>query len=190
MRWSLFILFFLLFGSWNCKDNKAQKALQEKESALDKKETELLEKETALQLKEKELRQREIRLDSTIRTDSSKVVNNALPGLWEVKMTCTETTCAVSAVGDTKTEQWEISYQNTSLLVRALSNGNLVRLYSGFFDGTTVQLAAMPMDSLQAPISMNVRLQLTGETALTGQREILRDNNCRVVYTLQMNKQS
>jgi hypothetical protein len=36
---------------------------------------------------------------------------------------------------------------------------------------------------------MVVRLQVINDKTIEGQREIIRDDNCKIVYALQMNKQ-
>jgi hypothetical protein len=55
-------------------------------------------------------------------------------------MTCTETTCPGSAIGDTKTETWDISYQNNVLLAKANVGDKLTRVYTGTYDGTNLVL--------------------------------------------------
>jgi polysaccharide deacetylase 2 family uncharacterized protein YibQ len=141
-------------------------------------------------LKEEELLKKENSLDSTIKTDTAHIVNSALTGNWLVKMSCTETTCPGSAVGDTKSEQWQISYQMNALIAKAMSNGQLVRIYKGFYTGNTIELIEDRNNTSSGPVvKMVVRLQLVDETHLEGRREIIRDD-CKVVYDLQLEKQN
>ena len=135
MKW--FILFLVVLPFSACNSEQKQRALNEKEIALNQKEQELMQKERNLQLKEEEILRREQNLDSANR-DSTQQVNAALVGNWSVKMTCTETTCAGSAVGDTKTEQWDVAYQGNSIIARAKTGENLVRVYTGLYTGNTV----------------------------------------------------
>src|SRR5665647_409499 len=110
MKWMIIIL-FLAFFDWSCNYNQKADELQKKEVALDQKEQELDLKEKSLQVKEEELLKKEKRFDSTMNNDTIHLTNQAVVGLWAVKMTCTETTCTGSAVGDNKTEQWDITTQ-------------------------------------------------------------------------------
>jgi hypothetical protein len=104
-------------------------------------------------------------------------------------MTCTEATCAGSAVGDTKNEQWDISYQANQLVAKAMAGDKLARVYSGFFNDGTVQLKASSDTSASQPAArINITLRITDSTAMQGEREIVR-NDCRVLYTLQLEKQ-
>jgi hypothetical protein len=116
-------------------------------------------------------------------------VNAALVGTWSVRMTCTETTCAGSAVGDTKTEQWDFSYQGNTIMVKASANEKLVRVYTGFFTGNTIELVEERAGAEnQRSSKMIIRLRIIDDTHMDGQREIVRENDCRVVYTLQLQK--
>jgi len=197
MKWlSVFLLLSFLFCS-GCDLRKREDELQKKETAINQKEQELLLKEKTLQLKETELMQRELKLDSVKNTDtvqkadSTHLYNPLLIGTWSVKMTCTETTCEGSAVGDTKTEQWNISYQGNTIIAKAMANDKLVRVYTGFFTGNTVELVEdRKIIPLQPATKMAVRLQVINEKSMDGQREIARDNECKVVYAIQARKQN
>src|SRR5688572_12407051 len=114
------ILLFLLtiFLLQGCDMRKREENLQVKEAQLNEKEQELLLKEKTLQLKEDELAKKQQQIDSTTISDTTTQINTKLVGSWEVKMTCTETSCSGSAVGDTKNETWDISYQNKNVLAK------------------------------------------------------------------------
>jgi hypothetical protein len=104
-------------------------------------------------------------------------------------MTCTETTCAGSAVGDTKTEEWELSYEGNTLIAKAHTNEQLIRTYKGFYTGNTIELVES-RDSTEANVKMVVRLRLADETHMEGQREITR-KDCKIIYDIKlaMNKE-
>ena len=177
---------FLLSG---CDFREREEALRKRETALSQKEQELLLKEKTLQLQEQELQNRKLAFDSTRNADTSHIVNPALVGNWNVKMTCTEATCAGSAVGDTKNETWQLAYQGTALLATAKANNQLVRVYTGFYTGNTIELVEDKTTTVApSPARMVVRLRLVDSTRLEGEREIVRENNCKVVYALQMEK--
>ena len=126
----------------------------------------------------------------SIPVDSSKIVNPVLAGHWVVKMTCTETTCTGSAIGDTRTEQWEIAYQAENIIARAMMNGNLVRAYTGSYNGSMLELTEAREQNTADPVSkMTVRLRLVDDNTMDGTREIIRENNCKVVFAMEMKKQ-
>jgi hypothetical protein len=188
MKRTLFFLFaILLFTS--CDYRKREEALRIKEAALKQKEQELALKERSLQLKEEDLLKREKRLDSTA-TEGTYIVDSALIGNWSVKMVCTETTCTGSAVGDTKTESWQITYQANSIIAKVSSNNQLIRIYTGFYTGNTIELVeAQNKEAAASQTKMVVRLRVIDSTHLEGQREILREN-CKVIYSLQLGKEN
>ena len=186
-RFFLYLLVLVFFNS-GCDLRKREEQLQAKEAALNQKEQELLLKEKTLQIKEEELLLRERKSDSTVKTDTTSLYNTAIIGFWSVKMTCTEATCAGSAVGDTKTEQWNISYEANTIIAKAMSDDKLVRTYTGIA-GQVIELVEGPHQSVSQPATkMIVRLRLIDSTSMNGQREIIR-NNCKVIYDLQMEKQ-
>ena len=106
---------FMLLG---CDMRMREKELEKRRDSLNQQEKQLLFLKSQLELKSAELEAKEQRLDSMLKKTAP--VDSALPkqlflvGRWNVKMVCTETTCPGSAVGDNKTEIWDISYQNTS----------------------------------------------------------------------------
>ncbi len=169
--------------------------LRERELNVEKKEAELMQKEQelnllakTLQIKEEELAKREMGLDSSALSDTTSVYNPALVGLWSVKMTCIETTCAGSAVGDVKNEQWEIAYQNNNIIAKAMDAGKISRVYTGFYTGNTLELVENRESTATQPATkMVVRLRLTKENTMEGQREIVREN-CKILYELSLTK--
>lgn len=173
-----------------CELNRREKAVLQKEEALLKKEQELILKEKTLALKENELLQREQQLDS-IRTDTTLKYHPALAGQWKATMKCTETTCAGSAVGDTKTEVWEFSFDSSfHLFVKVISGNNVARVYNGSYNGNVVELTQQVPNSAATPATtMSVRLNIVDATTLEGQREIVRENDCRILYSLQLSRQ-
>ncbi|HEU4904345.1 MAG TPA: hypothetical protein VFT06_16175 [Flavisolibacter sp.] len=184
---TLFLLVLFSFSS-GCDLRQREDELQKREAALNQKEQELLLREKTLQQKETDLAKREQFFDSTSK-DTARLVNTALTGEWDVQMSCTETTCAGSAVGDTKNERWDISYTANTLVAKAKTNDQLARVYTGFYTGSNVELTnnGLPSDTL-AKTKMTVRLQTIDDTHMEGQREIVRNNDCRIVYAVKMQK--
>jgi hypothetical protein len=103
-------------------------------------------------------------------------------------MTCTEATCPGSAVGDLKLEQWNLSYDGQHVVARASSRGKLVRTYSGLYTGGNLELTGHH-DTLTRDTRMVVRLRVLEDNKIDGEREIIRNDDCKIVYALQFNKQ-
>jgi hypothetical protein len=189
MRYIIPVILFLTFFFQSCDLRKREEALNQKEAQLNQREQELLLKEKTLQLKEEELVKQKQHIDSTLLQDSTAVYNADLPGTWDVKMTCTATSCPGSAVGDTKNETWEISYQDNNVIAKAMVNNELVRVYSGFFTGNTLELIETRENAPNQPATrMVVRLRLAKENVMEGQREIERIEECKIIYDVVMNK--
>ena len=181
-----FPLIFIILAS-GCGLRQKEEQLNKKEAALNQKEQELLLKEKTLKIKEQELLAREQKIDSTVQTDTTMFYNSSIIGIWNVKMTCTQTTCSGSAVGDTRTEQWTISYEGNSVIVKAMFDDKLIRTYIGAPAQNTIELKDQQTTD-SSSTKMTVRLRLTNATTMDGEREIIRENNCKVVYSLQLNK--
>jgi hypothetical protein len=188
MKYAISLLFVCAFLTSGCDYREKERELQTKEDSLNQREQELLLKEKTLELKEAELQKKEKYFDSTL-TDSTHLVDSSLVGNWSVKMTCTETSCAGSAVGDTKSESWQISYLGHSILARVISDNQLTRVYTGFNTGNTIELIADRNITPASSTKMIVRLRVIDPTHLDGQREITR-NDCKVVYSLQLEKEN
>jgi hypothetical protein len=188
----LFLFLVMAFTASGCGMRERELKLDQKMSEINQKEQELLLKEKSLQLKEEELAKKEELLDSSSRSpvDTFLVQHPQLPGKWNVTMRCTETTCPGSAVGDTKNEQWEISYQNNGIVAEAFSDNKLVRVYTGNSNGSVVELSTQP-DNADPSLAtkMIVRLQEIKENEMRGQREIIRPDNCHIIYALELKKQ-
>lgn len=173
--------------------------MRQREIELDKKLAEVNEKEQLLSLKEQsldfkeqELNEREKLLDSTtkkIANDSLYILHPQLPGTWLVKMQCIETNCPGSAVGDTKNEQWDFKFHDNSIIASAISNNQLVRVYSGYYVGSSIKLTVQQDSTDLKAAKITVRLQNIKQKEMDGEREIIQANGCRIVYALQLKKQ-
>lgn len=190
MMRNLFLTITLLLFFSGCNLREREKALDERAALLDQKEQELVLKERSLQLREEELMKRFQNADSINVKDSSGVILPSLPGTWAVKMVCTEATCPGSAVGDIKNESWQISYQQNNILVRAMAGQQLVRIYSGKYNGNEIELSeTREGEPAASSAKMTVRLRIVDAMTLEGHREIIRDANCKTVYSVNMTKQ-
>ena len=183
------IALLMLTVLWTgCGFKEREAALKQKETVLQQKEQNLILRETELSLREADLLKRERTLDS-IRLDTAFVYDSLIIGKWSVKMTCTETTCAGSALGDTKSEVWQFQYQDNQLTVRALEGEKLVRIYTGKSTGKGIELADSVAGVSSAPATkMLVQLQKTNAGSMKGERRIIRENDCSIVYGLELSK--
>ena len=190
-KWWLNILGMLFLAMLNsCTFDSKEKDLQQWENNLNQKEQELILREKTLELKEEELAKKDAYLDSTLKKDSTSKYDTSLIGNWNVKMVCIEATCTGSAVGDTKTEHWVISPQGSSFIAKVISGEKLVRVYSGIYTGNTLELIAQAEQaSDHRSTKMVARLHIVNATRMEGQREITRENDCKIIYTMEMNKQ-
>jgi hypothetical protein len=176
---------FLISG---CGIRERETSVQNKETELTRKEQALALKEETLQLKEESLIKREQLLDST-RQDSAAMYNPNITGLWEAKMVCVETTCPGSALGDTKSETWDISYQNNIVVAKAMTGDVIVRTYTGTYMNSLLELTENVELSPNSPATqIVVRLALRNENTMEGQRAIIRSGDCRIIYSLQLSK--
>ncbi|HVK96300.1 MAG TPA: hypothetical protein VM368_00715, partial [Flavisolibacter sp.] len=113
-----------------------------------------------------------------------------LVGRWTAQMVCTETTCPGSAVGDSKTETWDIQYINNKVIAKAQSGEQLVRVYTGIYTGNTLELVENNESTGTQPATkMVVQLRIVNPRSMEGQREIIREGNCKILYSLQLTKQ-
>ncbi|HEU0110956.1 MAG TPA: hypothetical protein VFQ73_08780 [Flavisolibacter sp.] len=187
----LYVLIVMAFLFSGCDIREREMALEKREAALNQKEQELVLKEKTLQLKEESLAQKEKKLDSSLLVDSTRFIYNpAIIGQWNVVMTCTETTCPGSAIGDTKSEKWDISYEGNKILVKAM-DANMVasRVYTGYFNGNRYEFTHVTEATATEPVTkITVQLQMPTPLTLEGQREILRTGNCKIVYELKLTK--
>ena len=201
MKQKIVFLGLWLMIATGCGLQEREKELEKKISEVNQKEQELLLKEKSLQVKEEELAQRKKLLDSSSKksvvdsvakksvADSVAVLHPELAGTWNVTMRCTETTCAGSAVGDTKNEQWVISYQDNTVIANAISDKKIVRVYAGSYNGNSIELSTQPDDAdPEQKTKMVVRLQVTKENEMAGQREITHADDCRIIYSLELKK--
>ena len=70
-----------------------------------------------------------------------------------------------------------------------MDNDKLVRTYVDKPHADVIELTEKLADTSEVSASMIVRLRLIDNNRMEGQREIVRDRDCKVVYSLQMEKQ-
>jgi hypothetical protein len=188
MKWILLLSGVIFFSSCGLRQREIE--LDKKMDELNQREQQLALKERSLAAKEIQLNEREKQIDSTKNTvnDTLFLEHKKIPGTWMVDMQCTETTCAGSAVGDIKSEQWNFKFQDNTVIASAMSNNQLVRVYTGAYFGNLLKLSVQ-QDSTETSAKINVRLTQTKEKEMEGEREIIQANGCHILYSLRMKKQ-
>ncbi len=185
----IILLLILLPG---CGIRERERELEEKLRQVNEKEQQLLLKEKELQLREEALANQEEKRDSgsvSVNVIDTVAINPEFLGQWQVRMVCTETNCAGSAVGDVKSEHWTIEQQGNSVIARAMTGNELVRAYSGRFNGSFLVLSAeQPEQQAQGQSRITARLQRVNINQLEGKREISRPGECRIVYDLDLRR--
>ena len=188
MKWIILITGIVVFSSCSLRQREIE--LDNKMMDLRHREQELSLKEQSLQFKEEQLNTREKLLDSTTRivNDSLFLEHQKLPGTWLVEMQCTETNCQGSAVGDTKNELWDFKFQDQMVIASAVSNKQVMWVYTGTFIGNMLRLAVQ-RDTTENSAKIVVRLQQVKDKEMSGEREIIQANGCRILYSLRLKKQ-
>ncbi|SKB36478.1 hypothetical protein [Daejeonella lutea] len=184
----LTLILFLFFTA--CGKSAEERKLEQMAVDLESREKLLLAREQQVDLKELELAKLQQQIDSIRgKSDTIGTYNPELVGTWQVTMNCIETTCEGSAVGDTKTEQWIISYQNNKVIARAQANANVIRVYNGLYKENALQLAALETPDQETHMDVLLTPHATTKGLMEGQRIINRLGICRTVYTLKAEKQ-
>ncbi|RIV27565.1 hypothetical protein DYU11_04470 [Fibrisoma montanum] len=189
MRLAFWLTAVLILALSGCRLQEREKELDRRTQELDQKEQQLVLREQQLSLKEADLTRREKALTAPVDStgDSTVVYNPYLVGRWSVQMRCTETSCEGSAVGDTKTEQWAINYRDNRVFAQAVANNELFRVYTGSYKQDALVLTAQ-QDSLAPNTRITVSLRFKTSSTMEGQREIVREGVCRIVYALELTK--
>ncbi|MCE6992617.1 hypothetical protein [Dyadobacter sp. CY323] len=182
-KWTLLFLVFAAI-SQGCGYKEKEAQLTKREQRVAEKEQTLMQWEQRLTLLEKELQEKKKKQqqDSTAVNDSLQA--QPATGKWIVKMRCTETNCSGSAIGDSKTETWEIAYSNKGLVVSAFTGKELSRIYNGSFSQNRLEAVNGQPGSESV---MRVMLELK-EGRMEGLREVER-TDCKIRYTLTAERQ-
>ena len=194
MAKNLFLSLFAIILLSGCSLRQREIELDNKMQQVNEKEQSLSLKEQSLDFREQQLNEREKSLDSTTKKLANDSLYNShpdLPGSWNVKMICTATNCAGSAIGDTKSEQWDITFQDNSVIASAISNNKLVRVYTGNFFGDAIRLTLQrdSADSQSAKMTIRLQTKTKNENEMEGEREIIQPGGCKILYSLQLKKQ-
>ncbi|MEJ7556817.1 MAG: hypothetical protein WKF66_00815 [Pedobacter sp.] len=183
MKQPAILIVILALSLQGCGQSEREKNLQEQQMEINKKEQQLFVWEQRLKLREQELNAARHVLDSShLQIDTA--YNPLITGKWVAKMICTKTSCDGSAIGDTKTEQWDISYNGEEVVVKAYSGPVLIRVYTGSYKNKVLKIVD-EKPNLEALISAN--LNFIDSTRMDGLREISQ-KDCKIIYELTLEK--
>lgn len=181
-------LFTLLFAC-ACSSDDRLKKLEVREKEVTVKEQELHDWEQRLRSIENDLAKKERIIDSLNgKTNPHGIYNPALIGNWNVSMECTETNCEGSAIGDTKTEQWNIYYQGNRVIAKAMADKRPIRTYAGEFKENSLTLSAVQTPTPETHMDVVLSPHSTKANLLEGERVINQGGKCRIVYRLKAEK--
>ncbi|MDP3469996.1 MAG: hypothetical protein Q8S11_16765 [Daejeonella sp.] len=181
-----FILIISILTACGNKEDSDRLNLREKK--VSQKEEELKVFEQQLISKEIELSSRERLLDSLEHMgDTTGIYNSKLIGNWTVTMKCTETSCEGSALGDTKTERWNIAYHNNRVVVKVLSKNTITRVYLGVYTETGLALHSRQQEG-DVLTTMNILLNQISVDKMEGIREINQGGKCKIIYSVGLSK--
>lgn len=74
------------------------------------------------------------------------------------------------------------------VVASAINNKQVTLVYTGTYVGNTLRLAVQ-QDSLENSAKIVVRLQQVKDKEMSGEREIIQSNGCRILYSLRLKKQ-
>ena len=185
----IFLLSGLLVLS-SCNLRQREMELNKKLDQLSRREQELALKEQKLAIAEQKISEQQKILDSATHNfnDSLAKQHQQIEGLWRVEMKCVQTNCAGSAVGDIKTEHWNVEVNENEVLVKARSNRHAAKNYFGSFAGNNLRLTA-ELDSSEVNAKIDVRLEPTKDNEMEGERKVTQANGCEILYALRLKKE-
>jgi len=171
-----------------CGNSEGSDQLKLRELKVTQKEEELKIFEQKLISRDIGLSSREELLDSLEHiSDTTGIYNSKLIGNWTAIMKCTETSCEGSALGDTKTERWNIAYHNKRVVIKAMSNNTITRVYIGVYTETGLSLQSRQQEG-DVLNSMNIQLKQISDEKMEGIREINQGGNCKIIYSVGLSK--
>ena len=129
--------------------------------------------------------------DSIKNTEDSVAVNSLpenIPGKWNGKMICTESSCAEHVIGDQRTDVWEFSKKGKTVLAKVTDRSGNLKIYSGNYSGLELRLNSNEDSTATRKTEINLILNDLQKNNLKGTRKITGDNNCVAKFTLELEK--
>ena len=159
--------------------------LQRQKEQLQEERDELARKNAELSA-EKE--QREAAVRAMAEAEKRTFPDDAPAGIWTVRMKCTESDCQNRSVGDVLTETWNLYYTGGRYAIQVANPApNTNREYTGHFDGKSLKAGFFSrgngFDS-HGSARATVSLRMNDENTMSGTREVLNSDPCRIEYAV------
>jgi fructose-1-phosphate kinase PfkB-like protein len=173
----------LLFGLFSCDEEKKNELLQREQT--------LFEKEKAFALKEADYQQLVKMRDSLLTVRDTVVAMVSLPdsiaGKWSSRIICIASSCPDHVIGDQRTDLWEFIADNNQVVAKIINNNNLVRVYTGTFDGAQLKLDFKTDSTAAKQIEMHVLMNDIKEGKIRGTRDLIADD-CRARFSVELDR--
>lgn len=183
-KYRFLFLLPLLIGLFSCNEEK-QNELRAREQAL-------LEREKSFALKEADYQQLLKMRDSllTVRDTLELLVSlpDSIAGRWNSRIICTASNCPEHVIGDQRTDQWELLEDNNQVIAKVINNNNLVRVYTGTFDGSQLKLDFKTDSTADKQIEMHVLMNDIKESRIRGTRDIIAGDNCKARFSIELDR--
>jgi hypothetical protein len=173
----------MLFSA--CRSNENEQQLILREQALLEKEKQFAGKEAEYQIL---LKMRDSILSSIKDTPALFMLPETIVGQWSSKVVCTESGCPDYVIGDQRTDIWEFINDSTQIIVKNINNNNLIRVYSGTYDGTHINLSFKTDSSATKHVEMQVLLNDIKDNKIRGVRSVVVDNKCTAKFSVDLDR--
>lgn len=184
----LLLITSLFFSGCNFKEREDK--LKKKSDELKQKEEQLLSWENNLKLKEDSINLILTLRDSTISKDSIEPLPAALAGQWTTKRIVTQTNCSGWALGDAITDTWELSSQDSTVVIKTITSGQVTRVYMGnYFKNNRIKTSAQSdPQSEQTATGRSIELTDIKDKKIKGTAIVTQPDGCHITYSIEMDK--
>lgn len=165
---------------------------KEREDNLKSREQDLLEKEKQFAMKEADyqalLKLRDSLLFTIKDTPVLLILPETIAGQWSSKVVCIESACPDYVVGDQRTDIWEFGSDSDQVIVKNINNNNLIRVYTGSYDGAEIKLGFKTDSAAAKQVEMQVLLNDIKENKIRGTRSVTVDNKCNAKFSVDLDR--
>lgn len=182
MRWQQTLISVFISGlAISCADGRREQQLARRENIL-------AEKERQFALKEADYRSL-LRLRDSLMTADTLAQPGwpaDMPGKWNGKIVCMESTCTDYVVGDQRSAIWEFIGDSAGLFTRVYDRSTLTRVFSGSFDSTAIHLRFQSDSTARKNMQISVELNRTGPGLMKGSQLLLIDHHCTARFSVEL----
>ncbi len=183
--YKIIFLLWIVFTLTACGNKDRQEELTEREVTL-------LEKEKQFALKEAEYKLLLQVRDSVQSLEDNEPTPVAWPqGMakkWNARVVCVASNCTDYVVGDQRSDVWELGDESGKLVVKAINNNKLVRLYLAQYENNAIRLHYITESAASKQVVMQVALTEITASRMRGVRAVSVDNKCTAVFSVELNR--